>query len=92
MSEIIHLFGDLLADFTGKPKMACRGFIRIAMKDDNREQKILANKLNYSDMLYVFEHSLKRRLQNIIPEKAEEIVMKMKHALVENQAIFTLGN
>ncbi len=91
MSAVINLLGKNLSDILEKPKPACVGLIKLALKDQGIEDSFNNNTLTLQSTKEMLENSLKKRLKTINAKDPEKIIEKLEHILRENQAIFTMS-
>ena len=88
LGNIIDLLGIRLAEFTNKPVMACRGLIRLALKD--RFKDYTRRILTYQDFEHILEHQLTKRLEILSIPQIPEIIKKMTTYLTEIQGLITM--
>lgn len=89
-SDIISLFGGILAEVLHKPLPACKGIFRLAIYDLGLKEKLEEGKLNYADLEQIISESLRKRLIRIHIHNLEEAIQMMKQKLVDHQGILTM--
>ena len=72
MLNLVSFFGEILADITGKPLMACSAFIRLALKDAGKEVK--GTIITHKELQEVFKGPLKERLAALQVGDVQEII------------------
>jgi len=86
MTNIIHFFGEKLADKIERAALPCQGLLRLAIQDKQFDP----NKLTFENMQHVFNTSLKERLKRFRIQNIDTVVSKMNVELIDNQSIFTI--
>lgn len=86
---IIDFFGDYLAEIIEKKPIACKGLIRLAVKDKFPGKT--PEELEYSDLKIVFNSTLKNRLENINTPNLSEVITQMNSYLIDNQSLLTMA-
>lgn len=87
--NITNLFGEYLAELLGKRPIACKGMIRIAVKD--RYSDKTPEQLDYKELKEVFNTTLKQRLENIAIPNINEISQSLISYLLKNQSLLTMA-
>jgi hypothetical protein len=87
--NITNLFGEYLAELTGKRPIACKGIIRLAVKDAHQDRA--PENLDYSELKDVFNTTFKQRLENVGIPNIDQIVQSIMGYLVKNQSLLTMA-
>ena len=87
--NITNYFGEYLATLTGKRPIACKGMIRLAVKDKYPDRA--PEQLNYSELRVIFDTTLKQRLENVDIPNVAQITQSIIEYLIQNQSILTMA-
>ena len=88
--ELVQLFGGILSELLNKPKIACSGLLRFAIKDYEKTKEILPGKfLKLEDFHLIINENIRTRLESINFSNIDGIISKMLKELYNHQAIFT---
>ena len=85
--EIVNLFGEKLAEITGKGTTLCSGLILLAIKDAGKNPY----NLSYQDFKSTLNNYLSKRLITLGNVNAGIIIGDLMVVLNEKQSLFTIS-
>ena len=86
--DIINFLGEKLAVKINKPAIACKGLIRLGIKEDHGSTQ----DLNFDKVKQSVKSGLKKKLENIGITNLNEICNYLLKELVNNQSLLTMAN
>lgn len=89
MSGMNDILGEKLSELTSKPLLACKGFLRLAIKDEF--ESATAN-LSVDTWEKVIRTRLGERLAKINISNIDQIIAELSKELYKNQSILTIAN
>ena len=89
MNNVTNFFGECLAEMTERRSQACKGIIRLAVKDKFPGKA--PEHLNLNELKDVFNTTLKERLTNVNTSNIEQISHDIISLLVRNQSLLTMA-
>lgn len=87
--NITNYFGEYLSKLTDKDPRACRGMIRIAVKEKFPNKT--PEQLDYDELKDVFNTTLKKRLERVYITNIDQITEEITIYLVKNQSLLTMA-
>jgi hypothetical protein len=88
--ELIGILGEILAHRTPLSPPACRGLIKLAIKDQLDPFKPF-DELDYDDLKKVISNSLKNRLLKLEIKDSDGLVEILLNELNKNQSLLTMS-
>jgi len=86
--DIINFLGEKLAIKINKPAIACKGLIRLGIKEDHGDTL----DLTFEKVKKSIKSGLKKRLDNIGVFNSSEVCNYLLKELVSNQSLLTMAN
>ena len=86
--DIINFLGEKLAVKINKPAIACKGMIRLGIKEDHGDTQ----GLTFEKVKLSIKSGVKKRLDNISIANSNEVCNYLLKELVSNQSLLTMAN
>ena len=86
--DIINFLGEKLAVQINKPAIACKGLVRLGIKEDHGGTE----ELTFEKVKTTIQRGLKKRLDNIGISNSNEVCNYLLKELVSNQSLLTMAN
>lgn len=88
MQIFIDHFGEWLSQKTGKPLIACKGLVRLALKDEYES----FDNLSYEKLKKVIDSSLPSRLSKLNLPDFEKMIQELNLEFKDQKPIFTMAS
>jgi len=90
MSNIIHIFSEILSKKINKSLIPTAGLMRLAVKDTFPKKDDYSD-LSFKEVRETFSKGLKERLKKISIENVDELIEEMLSELKKHQSLFTMA-
>jgi hypothetical protein len=90
--SVIHLFGMYLSELIHKPPLACKGFIRFAIKKYNKIHEIPEERpLSYDEFYEIVQQVMRKDLSDAKIANTDDIILKFTQEISLQKAIFSMS-